>query len=349
MRPVHIVATGVRSPVGLRSASAAAAVRAGISRAREHPFLVDLGGEPMPAALDGVLDPRIVGPERFVMLSSSAMQEACEPLAAWPGISLPLYLGLPEPRPGLTESEGHWIAAMLSRQETLPISISRVQLYMQGHAAGLVALAHAKAAIDAGHESMCLVGGVESHFHPDTMEWLDANRRLSSARSRSGFVPGEAAGFCLLAGADACRNMRVAGLAAVLVVSLGHEPKILERDVLLGEGLTRTVRAAVQGLGAPGRRIDHIICDINGERHRGEEWGFVCLRLAQWFDDVASYQAPAASWGDVGAASGPLFIALACQASLRRYAKGPLTMVWTSSQGGTRAVLVLDDGSSSTG
>ncbi len=50
---VRIVATGARTPVGLYSAlSAAAAVRAGISRLAEHPFMIDQAGDPMPAAMD---------------------------------------------------------------------------------------------------------------------------------------------------------------------------------------------------------------------------------------------------------------------------------------------------------
>ncbi len=52
--------------------------------------------------------------------------------------------------------------------------------------------------IQQGAFEACLVGGVDSYFHPDTMEWLDANRQLAGAVSRSGFVPGEGAGFCLL-------------------------------------------------------------------------------------------------------------------------------------------------------
>ena len=92
----------------------------------------------------------------------------------------------------------------------------------------------------------------------------------------------------------------------------------------------------------PNERINQIFCDINGERYRGEEWGFVCLRLSQYFDDPTAYLSPAECWGDMGAASGPLFAMLVCQAAARSISKGQRTMLWASSQRGLRGVAVLE-------
>ena len=61
----------------------------------------------------------------------------------------------------------------------------------------------------------CLVGGMESYFHPDTMEWLDANRQLAGSVSRSGFVPGEGAGFCLLMAEQVMARLGLKPLARV--------------------------------------------------------------------------------------------------------------------------------------
>ncbi len=343
MRSVHIVSTGVRCAAGLTSATSAAAVRAGVIRAGEHPVAIDCSGEPVSAAIDSALDPSLVGPERFIAMAVSAAREACAPLAPWPTIAVPVYLGLPQIRPGFSEHDAHDVVSRLSSPGALPVGVSSLQSYPHGHAAGLVALAHAKAAIDSGVASMCLVGGIDSYLHPETIRWLDQGRQLAGPRSRSGFVPGEGAGFCLLVDAQTLRTLRAPSLGAVRAVSIGNEPKTMKRDVIpLGEGLASTVGGAVRGLGGPGRRVNQILCDINGERYRGEEWGFVCLRLSQYFDDIADYRCPAGTWGDVGAASGPLLIALASQAALRGYDKGPLSLIWTSSEGGTRAALVLD-------
>jgi 3-oxoacyl-[acyl-carrier-protein] synthase-1 len=329
----------------LQAAPTAAAVRAGITGLGEHPYMVDCVGKPMPGALDAEIDPEITGPERFVLLADSPLREACEPLGNMrrQQVDMPLYLGLPELRPGFTEQDAGAIRSGVSRLEGLPIRLSTVTSFIQGHAASLLALAAAVRQLKQGTFEMCMVGGVESYFHADTMEWLDENRQLAGTVSRSGFVPGEGAGFCLLM-TDRCRQrLGLNGLAGVQACAIGKEMKLIKTtDMCLGEGLSAAARDALDGIILAGERINDIYCDINGERYRGEEWGFVCLRLSNYFDDPLDYCSPANSWGDVGAASAALFMMLACQAAARGYAKGPRTMVWASSEKGLRAAAVLD-------
>jgi 3-oxoacyl-[acyl-carrier-protein] synthase-1 len=342
---IHIVATGARTPLGLRSESAAAAVRAGISLLGEHPFMVDSVGDLMPAALDPGLDPRLMGPQRLLFLAESALREACAPLGAARGarFRLPVYLGLPEIRPGFTGQDAETVRAGLPRYQGLPAEVLPATIFTEGHAAGFSALAAAAERLRAGAFEVCLVGGVESYLQPDTMEWLDANRQLANTVSRSGFIPGEGAGFCLLMTDEALGRLGMDGLMRVRAVAVGDETKLIRTtDMCLGEGLAATVRQAVSYLNRPGERINEIICDINGERYRSEEWGFVCLRSSQYFDDPTAYLSPAECWGDLGAASGPLFAMLACRAAARGYAKGPRTMLWASSERGRRGAAILE-------
>jgi 3-oxoacyl-[acyl-carrier-protein] synthase-1 len=342
---VDIVAVGARTPVGLRAAPAAAAVRAAISRLGQHPYMIDRVGEPMPAAMDPRLDADMIGPQRLVALAETAMREACEPLLNLPGsrLRLPIYAGLPELRPGFTTEDAQAVQSGLGALSGLPVEISEVNIIPDGHAAGLSALATATEEIRRGAVEACLVGGVDSYFHPDTMEWLDENRQLAGSVSRSGFVPGEGAGFCLVMAASASTRLALRPLAHVVSAAIGREAKLIKTsDICLGEGLTATVRSALGDMQSRGESINVVICDMNSERYRGEEWGFVCLRLALYFDDPTGYLSPADCWGDMGAASGPLFAMLACQAAARGSAKGPRTMLWASSEGGLRAAAVLE-------
>lgn len=344
--PVCIAATGARTPLGLQAAPSAAAVRAGIIGLGEHPFMVDQAGDLMRGALDSQLDPGLMGPERLLALAETALKEACAPLAHKVRASrpqLPVYLGLPEIRPGFTEQDAEAVRAGIARFNELPIEISEVNIATQGHAAGLSVLAIAARQIRQGAFEACLVGGVESYFHPDTMEWLDENRQLASADARSAFVPGEGAGFCLLMSQRACWQLGFSALAQVRAVAIGKETKLIKtEDICLGEGLTAVVQRAVNGLTPPSETINAVICDINGERYRGEEWGFVCLRLGQYFDDPTGYCSPTDYWGDMGAASGPLFATLVCQSAARDYAEVSRTLLWASSEGGLRATAVLE-------
>jgi len=350
--PVHIVATGARTPIGLHSASSAAAYRAAISGMGEHPFMIDQVGDPMPGALDARLDPSMMGPSRLLAMAETALREACSILgdARVPQGRLPVYLGLPEIRPGFTRQDAETVRSGLMRLENLPMGISEVHVFTEGHAAGLSALAAADEQIKNGVVEICLVGGVDSYFHPDTMEWLDENRQLAGAVSRSGFVPGEGAGFCLLMSEQSRARLGLISLARVVTVAVGRETKLIKTsDICLGVGLTAIVQNAVSALATASEKINTVICDINGERYRGEEWGFVCLRLSQHFDDPTAYWSPADCWGDVGAASGPLFATLACQGSARGYANGPRSLLWASSEGGVRGVALLDTTSSAAG
>lgn len=345
MSVVYIVASGVRTPVGVRAASAAAAVRAGIVALRDHPFMIDQAGERMPGALDPGLDPGVTGPDRLLALAQAALLEACLPFAAADNrpVRVPVFVGLPELRPGFTLADFERVRGGMTRWSALPIEPVILSMLTRGHAAGLLAFAQALDYMQQEKADVCLVGGVDSYFHPDTMEWLDDNRQLAGAVSRSGFIPGEGAGFCLLMKEGPCRAFGLSPRITVRAVAVGRELKLIKtEDVCLGEGLSATVSEVVQQLG-PGQRVNHVICDMNGERYRGEEWGFVCLRLGHWFDDPTAYLSPAESWGDVGAASGPLFAMLACEAAARGYAKGSRTMLWASSEGGDRGVAVLED------
>lgn len=342
---ISIVATGARTPVGLQSGAAAAAVRAGITRLAEHPFLVDQVGDLMPAAMDPRLDAALFGFERFLALAETALQEVCAPLAqvGKPCLRAPLYVGLPEIRPGFSADDAEAIRSGLSRAASLPLAVAEVHVLTQGHAAGLAALKQATGRLEQGDVEVCLVGGIDSYFHPDTMEWLDSNRQLTGSVSRSGFVPGEGAGFCLLMLETTARRYGLSPIGQVFSTATGRETKLIKTaDICLGEGLTVTVGEALRGLDVPAQSITDIICDMNSERYRGEEWGFVCLRLPLHFDNPAGYLSPADSWGDMGAASGPLFAMLACRAAARGYARGPRALLWASSEGGLRGAAVLE-------
>jgi 3-oxoacyl-[acyl-carrier-protein] synthase-1 len=340
---VDIVATGARTPLGLRAAASAAAHRAGISAVGEHPFMIDRLGDAMSGALDSMLDPSLTGPRRLVALAETALREAAETIAAGRRPRIPVFLGLPELRPGFTVSDADEVRIGIQQIEDLPIDILEIAVLPEGHAAGLKALAMATERIQQGVAEACLVGGVDSYFQAETLEWLDENRQLVSAGARSAFVPGEGAGFCLVMSDQARARVGLGALAHVSTVALGRESQLIKTsDICLGTGLTAVVQRAVGGLTLPAETINEVICDVNGERYRGEEWGFVCLRLPEYFDDPAAYWSPADCWGDVGAASGPLFAMLACHAAERGYAKGSRTLLWASSEGGLRSAVVVN-------
>jgi 3-oxoacyl-[acyl-carrier-protein] synthase-1 len=107
------------------------------------------------------------------------------------------------------------------------------------------------------------------------------------------------------------------------------------------ERVDEAVRGATRGLSLPEQRVDDVFCDINGERHRADEWGFLALRSPGVFRDSTAYSTAVGSWGDVGAAWGALGCVLAIQAWRRNYATGPRTLVCAGSQSGLRGAALL--------
>jgi len=155
-RSVYIVANGARTPLGFEVASSAAAVRGALSAIGEHPFLIDQVGDPMPGAVDAGLDPEVTGSERLLALARPAMIEACAPLTA-AGMrcpALPIYLALPEYRPGFTDRDAEEVRVGLASNSGISIEISEVSVAPMGHAAGLAVIAKAMELIENGLRCM---------------------------------------------------------------------------------------------------------------------------------------------------------------------------------------------------
>jgi 3-oxoacyl-[acyl-carrier-protein] synthase I len=320
-----IIGRGARTPLGFDCRASAAAVRAGMSAIADHPFMIDRYGRPMKVTRDAGLDPGLPGTQRIAALAVAAAQEA---LAGCPRtLKLALMLNLGEPRPGLPAGTSAEVARQLRAALALDVPVHHA---MEGHAGGIVAMEAAGRLLEMGRADAVLVGGAESWLEPETLEWLDDQERLHSEGNIYGFCPGEGAAFVLLARQGQAASMEIAATA------IGREANLIgTENTCLGAGLGAAFAALGDG------PVDRILCDMNGERYRGNEYGFAALRAHALFRDAADFETPADCWGDLGAASGPLLACLAIEAERRGYAKGPDTLVWASSEGGRRGAAIL--------
>jgi 3-oxoacyl-[acyl-carrier-protein] synthase-1 len=307
--------------------------------------LLDGAGEPLRCARDGILAPNQLGIARAVELGKSALKEVLEKLTQM-GVrstGARVILALPDPRPGFDALEADFVVRCL-RDAPMPGDLCLdVEPVAGGHAAGLRGLELALRRLAQRQDDICIVVGVDSHLDLQTLAWLDDGRRMARKQVRGGFVPGEGAGVVALMSPAARVHFRVPSLARIHSVAVGRESRSVDSDEgLLGEGLTDVVGRVISDLRIPDEQIDDIYCDINGERHRTDEWGFTVMRHAAALRDGSIYESPASSWGDVGAASAPLGSVLAIQAWRRGYARGPRTLVWASSPSGLRGAAFLE-------
>ena len=337
-----IIGCGGRTPLGYDHRSSAAAVRAGIDAIAEHPFMIDRFGQPMKVTRDAELDAGLTGPARLAALIVPAARAALEGVAETnPPPKIALVLSVGEQRPGQDAGTGAAVAsALCNALEGLP-EITEVRQWMGGHAGGIAAMETAQRLIAEGSAEIVLAAGVDSYLVPETLEWLDETEQLHSEENIYGFCPGEAAGAVLVAQAEAARRLGQAPLLELVSVGSGIEKnRIKTEDICLGEGLAAAFRAAAGPLEGK-EKVDRILCDMNGERYRGNEYGLAVLKNAGLFRNAADFETPADCWGDVGAASGTLYACLAVEAETRRYSRGTLTLIWASSEAGHRSAAVL--------
>jgi 3-oxoacyl-[acyl-carrier-protein] synthase-1 len=70
---------------------------------------------------------------------------------------------------------------------------------------------------------------------------------------------------------------------------------------------------------------------MNGEAWRADEWSYAYVRTGKRYASPLNHKHPAAQWGDVGAATGPLLVGVAAL-DLGRYYSSPRTaLLWAAS------------------
>jgi 3-oxoacyl-[acyl-carrier-protein] synthase-1 len=345
---VVIVGQGAQTAIGMTAAASAAAVRAGVSGFAQHPFVVDTAGNRMIVACAPYLSIDVTGAERLATLAAPAAAEAIAALGYSRETALiPVFVGLPPARPGRS-ADVRAVAERLSFEvRGRGMTLGRVGVIEAGHAAGMMAVQSAWEAVRTGTTEFALAGGVDSYMEPETLEWLEANDQVHSAgpdNNPYGFIPGEASGFVLLASEAAAHRCQLTAALELSAMAYARERNLIKTDaVCTGEGMTVLFRMLAGE--PPVYRADHLFCDMNGEPYRADEFGFATIRGGELFLDASSFTTPADCWGDVGAASGPLFLMLADAAVRKGYAPGPVLAGFTSSESGERCGFVVRSGS----
>jgi 3-oxoacyl-[acyl-carrier-protein] synthase-1 len=185
-----------------------------------------------------------------------------------------------------------------------------------------------------------LAGSIDSYRDPVILAHLDAAQRLKSAGNMDGCVPGEGAGFLLLTRASTAAAHSVAALASVSPVAAGFETGHLESaEPYRGDGLAAVFRQLTAG-GAVQAPVGEVYSSMNGENHWAKEWGVAYLRNKALFQERHGMHHPADSFGDTGAACGPLFVGLAALGIKHGYRRAPV-LVYGSSDAGPRSALVV--------
>jgi 3-oxoacyl-[acyl-carrier-protein] synthase-1 len=349
MEHVVIVGVGMMTAVGLSAAETAAAVRSTTMRFSETP-LRDGGLEPFTLAVvpnDGLPElvevlEHTVGLTareiRMLRLAAIPFQQCLSPLRGRPG-SVGLCLALPDtatkrPLDGPTFLQRFWMQAAGGFQLDMSDGTHT------GRAGGIAALGQAAATIRAGAAEFMVAGGVDTFRDLYVLGRLNLEQRVKSSSNLDGFVPGEGAGFVLLSTAQIAAAHGLPVLARVSPVAAGFEAgHLYSAEPYRGDGLASTL-AQLVALNAVEQPIAEVYSSMNGESHWAKEWGVGYIRNKAMFRPVHDIHQPADCYGDTGAASGPLMVALASLGIRDRYRASP-ALVYGSSDRGPRAAVVV--------
>ncbi|NVB38657.1 hypothetical protein G6O69_12520 [Pseudenhygromyxa sp. WMMC2535] len=299
MNTLWIDAVGMACPVGLYSAAALAAMRAGIDG-----FTLDEAD--FSFSRSEHIEPSADRTQRTLALMEAAFLDLLPALREHSARALPFILALGGPGEHVRRVQAR-ATTLLSRlgAGTLEfIDIASRAPVSAGRASFMVALALARAYLEANELPFVVVGTSDSLVDPASLEALDARKLLLSPNNPDGRIPGEAAVFLLVSKRHSPRAIALSAIEhlehpeSFAAYSSGRAPAHARGLTELFGRLGRSSPARVDGV-------------FSGQPH-GEFWGrefcYAYLRNARVMPEPLYHRDVGSELGDVGAAAGAVAI-----------------------------------------
>ena len=346
---MKITAVGLASSMG-GIVQAAAAFRAGMTRAQAIPWLSATGHDGEPVAIIGhPARPLVEGLDGFaawLRLARLAWDDCWSNTAATASRpQSPDSIGVILVMPRIHLARHGWedddhatlldeqVTARLLAQLGLAIPQDRRAVFASDHAGTAQAFLLAEERLAAGSWRKVIVLAVDSLLDPSSVTWLAEQGRLKVIGSSHGIAPGEAA-VCLMLEPDD-------GSAGITVISSAVHADESSRprpDPIAVAGSWRRLLSA--DVNQPDRPpADHWL-DHTGEEWRALSWGYL-LSSSPLGQTNPRIHLPAEGFGATGAASAALACALAVRAFRRGYAKTDESLVWSVDDAGDTALIRL--------
>lgn len=342
---MYIAGIGMITAVGANTAMTAAAVRAGVSGYAASRFFTEGTREPITM---GRVPKEVIDPSEFgfddgsyknsvIMMAIVALREA---LAGRP-IKKPIPLLLAVPEAGVPAIDPMRLITRLTEQKDLPLHADLVRTLDSGRAAGIEGLMLAHHYLTQQRADFVVVGGSDSSADVMRLLQLEKMERLLTPESKDGFAPGEGAGFLLLTSRPELALAHNGHLVAINLPGIAEEPGHLHSKLpYRGDGLDQAFKKALGESPRPSG-IHSIYSSMNGEHHWAKEYGVAYTRNRDAFRDPVGTEHPADCFGDLGAATAPVLIALAAE-HLFSHAQARAHLVYSSSDYAKRGAVVVE-------
>lgn len=348
---LYIAGIGMITPVGATAAMTNAAVKASISAYSFSRFDSE-DGEPIKMALipDEVFDcietetsiTLLEGNrysarhDRISIMAAVALQEACDGLSS--DNSVPLLMAKSEYGYDQTDLSS-FSENLASNGELWQIGDISRSIY-SGRPAGIEAVSFIFDYLYEGVHDYYIVGGSDSFFDDELINKLDDDERLLYAHNPDGFAPGEAAGYLILTSKPELALVKNNAIIALTPPGISEELGHLNSKLpYKGEGLSLAFNKAL--IDCQQQKIKTIYSSMNGENFWAKELGVAQLRNKSALSEQVEIKHPAENFGDIGAATSPVMIALAAN-DLWQAEKEKVSLIYCSSDNAKRGAIVIE-------
>ena len=345
---VYIAGIGMITSIGFDLASTHAAVKAGISGARESEYYSKTGkpftmalvpSEALPDITYKLAKEKNTTPQMGVMLQTIdvAIKQA---LKSYPNDKeIPLFFSGPESYLKGPYTVSPSFIEYIIKQTKVKIDKSVSRIFATGRGGVLEAIDTATNYMMQTGADYVLVGGADSFQEESLLEYLDEDDRVSYDEVENGFIPGEAACFLLLTMDIAKAQIMNSGVVNLFKPGLSQEKgHMYSESAYIGGGLSNAFSLAIKN--AAGSKISKVYSSLNGERFWAKEYGVAVTRSKDFLEENFVLEHPADCLGDTGAAAGSVLIGLALQ-DLVSAGINDRILVSCSSDQGTRAAVCV--------
>jgi 3-oxoacyl-[acyl-carrier-protein] synthase I len=357
---IAIIAAGAVTSVGLSAASTCAAIRSSLDNFTETHF-IDAVGEPLlgamvPPSLLGLpqeADGSILGGTQ--KLASMFVRAATECVKSGGGIDASrtalLLIGPEASRPGfsMAKLKACFDACTTAIGKPFHAASRITQIGSPGLAA---ALQYAQTLLNASATTTLpvqavLIAGLDSLLNTEDINTALAAKRLLTGQHSDGFIPGEAAACVLVLRLDALADTDAHGRTRQKVLRVAGLGVAQEPDSWIsgkpntGKVLAQVMRTAFAEANLQPHDMHHRLSDVSGESFFMDEATYAWARV-QRAPSPPGYRAmiSGSSVGEIGAAAGPLLIALALDMSRKEWAAGGNFLLHFTGNGAPRGALI---------
>jgi len=342
MRGGVLVGLGLCTPIGISARMSLASMRAGILRFSETQVKDGLD-EPIRASRLQLLEPSLSRTERMIALGREALVGVWGQLVETRMKRVPLYLGMPEAGVGANVEREALIAQLLAVTEG---RLELAGMFDGGRAGFFEALVAAQEDLHSGRGGpLAVVGALDSLCDEASLRALAAAHLHLGAQNPDGRIPGEAAGFVIVARPGAVEPLERDALGVLLEAALGQEPRpFAQRAPCMAEGLTQVFRTLRLNPALGNQRVDAVLTCQPGEAFWSKEFSQAYLRNAALMPEPLRVKTVGEYLGDAGAGAGPVMLGAALLPTRRQTREASRTLIYGSADGGKIGACVVESG-----